>query len=883
MPFERWRHVVPLRWRSLLRRTRVERDLDDEIRYHVETETERLIAAGTDPAAARRAVLQRLGGVEAVKERCRDARGVAFVETVAADVRYAVRTLWRSPAYATVAVLTLALGIGANAAVFSLADGIMMAPLPYADPGGLVAVTATYPGGAFEAMRREVRTLTVAAYAEGHTFTLTGDGEAVRVSGTLVSAELLPMLGVKPLLGRWLQPGEDAAPRDRYVILSHALWKARYGEDPHAIGRSIDLDGVRREILAVMPHGFQFPSTATQVWVPLGLDPRDTPRYWAGDFMPIVGRLAGGATREQAREEIHAFQTRVPALFPWKMPADWNNALAVVPLRDAIVGGVRSRLVVFLAAVAIVLLVACANVANLGLSRAFAREREMAIRAAIGATPRRVARQLLTESAVLAVLGAVSGLAVGAVVLAMLKQWLPADTPRLAQVHLNGRAVLVCAVLAIVTGCAVGLAPALYALRLRLRTALESGGRSGSGGASGPVRRVLTIGQVACAVVLVIAAGLLVRSLWRLSRVDAGFTPGGLVTARVSPPESLCADADRCLTFYRLLDARLAEAGELRGAAFVNTLPLTGAIAKRSLEIQGYTVPSGQTAPLVSMNVITPAYFRVMEIGLEAGRAFTAADAAGSAPVVVVSSSTARKYWSGESPIGRHLRFAGEQTWREIVGVAADVRAHDLTMDEPGWIAGTIYVPHAPNGTLEDGRLPPAMTVVARTPIEPARLAAMLRGITDRADVVVDDARTMGEIVAQRIAAPAATASLLASIAVLAVTIGCVGVYGVLSFLVSRRFRDFGIRLALGAQPVHVFWAVMKEAAALCLGGVVIGMAGAAALTRWMSSELYGVSPTDPVTYVSVSLAVAIVTLAASCIPTRRALGADPLVVLREQ
>jgi len=883
MPLERWRDVVSLRWRSLLRRGRVEHDLDEEIRYHIETEIDRLIDAGMDAGEARHAVLRRFGGVDAVKERCRDTRGVTLVETVAADLRYAVRTLRRSPAYAAVAVLTLALGIGANAAVFSLADGIMMAPLPYADPDGLVAVKATYPGGGFEAMRREVRTLAVAAYAEGHTFTLTGDGEAVRVSGTLVSAELLPMLGVKPILGRWLRPGEDVAPRDRSVILSHALWKARYGEDPQVIGRSIDLSGVRREIVAVMPHDFDFPSAGAQVWVPIGLEARDTPRYWAGDFMPIVGRLAPGATPAQAREEIRAFQARVPALFPWKMPSDWNRDLTVVPLREAIVAGVRSRIVVFLAAVALVLLVACANVANLGLSRAFAREREMAIRAAIGASPRRIARQLLTESAVLAAAGAVSGLAVGAAVLAGLKRWLPADTPRLAQAQLNGRAVLVCALLAIVTGCAVGLAPVLYALRLRLRTALESGGRGGSGGATGPVRRALTIGQVACAVLLVIAAGLLVRSLYRLSRVDAGFTPDGLVTARVSPPESLCADADRCVAFYRLFGARLAEAGELRGAALVNTLPLTGAVAKRSLEIQGYTVPAGQAAPLVSMNVVTPGYFRVMEIGLEAGRAFTAADASGSAPVVVVSSSTARKYWPGHSPIGRHLRFEGEEAWREIVGVASDVRAHDLTADEPDWIAGTIYVPHGANGTLEDGRLPPAMTVVARTPLEPARLAAMLRGMTDRADVVVDEARTMREIVAGRIAAPAATASLLASIAVLAVTIGCVGVYGVLSFLVARRFRDFGIRMALGAQRAHVFWAVMKEAAALCLAGVAIGVLGAAVLTRWMSAELYGVSPTDPATYVSVSLAVTVVTLAASVVPTRRALGADPLAVLREQ
>jgi putative ABC transport system permease protein len=299
--------------------------------------------------------------------------------------------------------------------------------------------------------------------------------------------------------------------------------------------------------------------------------------------------------------------------------------------------------------------------------------------------------------------------------------------------------------------------------------------------------------------------------------------------------------------------------------------------------VERYTVAPGQPAPLVWMNVITPGYFRVMNIRVRAGRTFTPADMTAQSPVVLLSSSTARRFWPDGGAVGRHVRFVKEQAWREVVGVVDDVRAWDLTRDAPDWITGTIYVPQAASATLEDGRLPDSMTVVARTALGPARVAALLRGMIDRSDVVIDDARTMQEIVGERYAAPAATASLLVSVAVLAVTIGCVGVYGVLSFLVSRRFRDFGIRVALGAQPLHVFSTVMKEAAALCLTGVVIGVAGAAALTRWMATELYGVSPTDPLTYASVSLAVAFVTLAASCIPTRRALGVDPLVVLRDQ
>ena len=434
MRLERWLHALPLKWRSLVRRQQVERDLDDEIRYHLETEVESLVSKGMDRAEAWRMVRRGFGGIDQSKERCRDARGLNAIDSLRQDLRYAARVLGRHPGYTVVAVLTLALGIGANSAVFSLIDGILLARLPFPAPDRLVSITGTYPNGGLAAMRDEVQTMDVAAYAEGKWFTLKDGGDPMRVAGTRVSAELLPILGVKPARGRWLRQGEDVSPQDRYVILSHDLWATRFGSDPNIVGRFVELDGVRREIVAVMPQWFQFPSARTQIWVPLGLDSRNTAGYWAGDFMPVVGRLRAGASMGDAHAEIRFFQSRIATRFPWKMPADWNQNVTVIPLRDALVGSVKARLLILIAAAALVLLTACANVANLSLSKAAARQREIGIRTAIGASPRRIARQLLTENIVLAFFGGGVGLLFAWQSLAVLKLVLPPDTPRLTDV-----------------------------------------------------------------------------------------------------------------------------------------------------------------------------------------------------------------------------------------------------------------------------------------------------------------------------------------------------------------------------------------------------------------------------------------------------------------
>ncbi len=541
------------------------------------------------------------------------------------DVRYAVRQLRKSPGFTTVAVITLALGIGANTAIFSLVNGILLVSLPYPKSEELVSVTGTYPKGALVAMREQVHSMDVAAYAEGHEFNLTRFGEPVRLTGTEVSAELLSVLGARPELGRTFRPGEDSAGGDNYVVLSHALWEQRFGRDPAIIGRSIELEGVSRQVVGVMPADFHFPSPKTQLWVPLHNDSRDTPTYWAGDFMPVIGRLHPGSSMAQAAAEIRVFQSHVFALFPWRMPADWNKDVSVVKLQNGMVADVRVRLLLLLGAVVLVLMIACANVANLTLSRAAAREKEMGIRSALGAGRQRIARQLLTESVVLSTLGGSFGLALAAAGIALLKTSLPADTPRLADVHLDWRVLVFTGALALVTGLIFGLAPALQLSRSAVAESLNSAGRGAAASVSQWLRSSMAIAEVAFAVLLVISAGLLIRSFWALSHVDPGFRPEQIVTARITPNESFCNDTARCLAFYRSVLDEARTAPGVTDAALVNTLPLGGRVTKRSFDLEDFmNVPNGTNQPLFWLDVVTPDYFRVMGVPLLAGRWFTA-------------------------------------------------------------------------------------------------------------------------------------------------------------------------------------------------------------------------------------------------------------------
>jgi len=805
------------------------------------------------------------------------------METIFQDVRYGLRMLRKSLGFTAIAVLTLALGIGANTAIFSLVSGILLQPLPYSKPSELVSVRGSYPRGGLVAMREQVHTMDVGAYAEGHDFNLTGRGEPVRLTGTLVSAELLSILGTPPELGRTFYPGEDAAGQDNYVVLSHAVWQQRFGNDKTIIGRSVQLEGVSRQVVGVMPADFRFPSPKTQIWIPLHNDPRSQVDYWAGDYMPAIGRLRPGATMQQASAEIRMFQSHVGALFPWQMPASWNADVTAIPLQNGMVADVRTRLLLLLAAVVLVLMIACANVANLMLSRAATREKEIGIRSALGAGRRRIVRQLLTESTVLASLGGMLGLAVAIVGLWILKASLPADTPRLADIRIDWRVLAFTGAVTILTGFIFGLAPALQSSRAALTETLNSGGRSGAIPVSQRLRSALAVGEVGFAMLLVIAAGLLIRSFWALSHLNPGFRSERILTARITPNESFCADTARCLTFYRDVLDHVQSSPGVSGAALVNTLPLNGRVSKRSLEIEGLLATAGEALPLFWLDVITPDYFHVMGIPLLSGRAFTRADESGNPPVVIMAASSAQRFWPGQNAVGKHIKFVRDDEWRTVVGVIADVRAYDLQHTIPDYMRGTVYVPYSPKASLEDGRVPAEMTIAVQTSSDDSQVGSMLRGIVTglNPEVPVSELKTMRAVVSEAVSTPASTMSLFVTFAGLALVLGMVGIYGVLAFLVSKRTREIGIRMALGAQRGDVLWLILKEGAKFSLAGISLGLAGAFLVTRGLASELYGIGPMDPVTYASVSLVMAMVTMLACYIPARRAMAIDPLIALR--
>lgn len=860
-----------------------EAELDEEVRSHLEMAAREGVERGANVREAKQAARREFGNVELVKEATREMWNGRRLAEFLEDARYGLRRMWMAPGFTAIAVLVLALGIGANTAIFSLVNEILLEALPYPNAARLVSVAGgAYPKGAVAAMREQMKSMDTAAYVESQELNLTGLGEAVRLTGTPTSAELFSILGARTEMGRTFETGEDAPGQDGVVILSHALWEQQFARDPNILDRSIALGGMSRRVIGVMPADFRFPSNKTQVWIPLHNDPRDTVNTWAGDFMPCIGRLKEGATLEQAQTEIRMFQSRVGALFPWPMPATWNSGVSVVPLSNGMVADVRGRLLILLGAVALVLLIACSNVANLTLARSATREKEISLRAALGASRLRIARQLLTESVMQALAGGLLGLLFARGGLALLKTILPAETPRLAETNLDWRVLAFAAALAIVTGIVFGLAPALHSSRVSAAEGLKAGGKGSAVPVSRRLRSALAAAQVALAVLLVIASGLLIRSFWAISHSNPGFQAAHVVTARLTPNKSFCDDVLRCLAFYRGVVEQARSIPGIQGAALENTLPLDGRVGKRPLDVEGFTVPAGQNVPLFWLNVVTPDYFRVMGISLREGRAFTEADTNG-APTAIVTEETARRFWPNQQAVGKHVRLFEDKEWREVIGVIPDVRAYDMQTNAPQWVNGTAYVPYNATATLEDRRIPSEMSIVLRTASEDPRIGDILRSRVTalNPEVPVSEVKTMGTVVSEAIAAPASTTVVMAVFAGLALLLGTIGIYGVLSFLVASQTREIGIRMALGATRRDVLRSVMGEGAKLALTGIALGMAGALAAMRILSGQLYGVSATDPLTFLAVAGVVAIVSMVACYVPARRAMSVDPVVALR--
>ncbi|HEX5437235.1 MAG TPA: ABC transporter permease [Gemmatimonadaceae bacterium] len=806
------------------------------------------------------------------------------MDTLWQDLRYAVQQLRTNAGFTIVAVLTLALGIGANTAIFSVVNSVLLQPLSYRQPDRLVSLDLKGFGywGTYVQFRERARTLDVAAYASREA-TLTGHWEPVQLQGAAVSANLFSLLGVDAYVGRTFLSTANQPGHRQVVVLSDGLWEAHFGADPQIIGRQIDLDGAPYTVVGVMPASMRIPNAATQFWVPRTIDPTNSTDLW-GTGAALIARLRSGVTLAQARAETATLTPQMHQLFPWSMPAAYGHGATATPLRTDLVGGVRPLLLILLSATAFVLLIACVNVANLLLVRTAARSRELAIRTALGAGRGRLVRQLLTESVLLASLGGAVGLLLAVLGVHALTASLPADTPRLAEIGIDGRVLALTLLVALVTGLAFGLLPALRAGRSNAQAVLKEGGR---GSSTGIERRrlssVLVAVEVAVAVVLVTGASLLVHSFAQLLRVDPGFRTEHVVSATIAPPTFRYQHAASRLLFYEQLLDRLDALRGVRMAAITSRLPFGGKNYGSVFVIEGQPNPA-QTGnwPWADIGAtVSSEYLRTMGMRLLRGRGFTAADRQGAPRVVLINESLAKKYWPNEDPIGKRIvtkpAFEGPSgaDWATIVGVVADVK-HDQLNETP---RSAFYRP------LLQARPEDVMSVVVRTTADPTVFAASLRGVVasvDR-DTPVSDIRTMDDLISTSLARPRFAMALLAGFGLLALVLGAIGIYGVIASTVNQRAHEIGVRMALGARPGDVLRMIVRQGLALVLAGIAIGVFVSAGVTRFLASLLYGVRPLDPLTFVLVPVVLVGVALLASYLPARRAARVDPVIALRIQ
>ena len=864
--------------RSLFGRGRFEREMSEELRFHLESQAARLESQGLSPEAALGRARAQFGSIEGTKEAARESTGLRLWDELRGDVRYAMRGLRRSPAYAAVAVVTLALGIGANTMIFSVIDGVLLRPLPFPESERLVRI-AVYPNGAFPMYRQSPSYSVVAAYSYQSELNLLSEGLPERVQGRLASAGLFAALGVEPQEGRTFREGEDQVGAAPVAIVSDGLWRRRYGADPGVVGRLVSVDGISHEIIGVLPRDFSFPTTGTDLWVPITYT-FDRPIQLWNNSSTFIGRLKPGVPLARADAEHRALIPQVREGFPWPMPRTFGSEDEnhVRPLVEVMTEGVRARLLLLLGAVSLVLLIACANVANLNLTRMAGREREVAVRQALGASRGRIARQVLTEQIVLSGAGSVLGMGLALLGTPLLVRWLPEGTPRLDQVAVDGRVLGFTMAVTVLAAVLAAVAPLL---RVPDASAAEARPRDLARGASrGPARsrlsNALVITEVAVAVALVIGAGLLIRSFGSLTAVDPGMTVDRLVSARITLDPLRCQTAEGCLGFYRVLDERLASMPGVQAHTYSSRLPLEERGFDMPVDIEDHPRPPSEPAHLLARHAVGPEYFGLLGLVLEEGRLLTPTDRQGSPLVAVVSRRLAERYWPSRSPVGKQFKpvWWPATDWITIVGVVADVR-HQGPWEAPGL---EYYAPLA-QGPLE------AMYVLTETslsvPVFEAGFRALVRSLDPT--VPVSRVRAMPEVAAASVAAPRVTAVLLGGFALLALVLGAVGVYGVLSYGVTQRRREIGIRMAIGAEPGAVRMMVLRRAGALIAGGLVLGLGAAWLGASAMRGFVYGVSTRDPLTYAAAVGLFGVVGLAAAYLPARRATRVEVLGVLKEE
>ncbi len=890
-----WIPVLQSRLAALFHRRTLDADLDEELHSHIDLAVEENLRSGMSEHEARRNALCQFGGVAQIRERYRTERDLPWLDTFAQDIRFGLRMLWKSPGFTAIAVLTLALGIGGNTAIYSIVNGVLLNPLPFPQPDRLVALHESKPNFAngsisytnFLDWRKDNRSFSSMALARRWAFSLTGRGDAEQVNGDFVSAGYFALLGVHPLLGREFTQAEDEAGAEPVALISEGLWRRKFNADPNVLCQVLTLDGRDFTIIGVLPASLhlRIPGFSEQdVYAPI--------RQWtnpllmnrgAGLGFHAIARLKPGVTVEQARADMDNVTRNLATAFP---DADRGIGASVIPLKEQIVGGARPFLLVLLAAVGFVLLIACVNVASLLLARSVGRTREFAVRTALGASRRRVIRQLLTESLLLAILAGGVGLLLAVWGTHAALRLLPAALPRAEEVGLDLRVLAFTMALSLLTGTLFGLAPALRTSQADPHTALKEGGR----GASGPHHRALgtfVMAEMAIALLLLTGAGLMIRSLVRLWNVDPGFNPRNVLTFGLSmPPSMVRASPDKIRAAVREVDDRLASVPGVKAVS-----QTWGALPMSSDDEQLFWLDS-QPRPANEHDmswaidyIVEPDYLKVMEIPLKRGRFFTPQDSEHAPRVAVIDEVFARKYFPGADPIGKRIDLNTSGTRLEIVGVVAHVKQWGLDLDDTNSLRAQLYLSclQMPDDFI--AMTPSASGMVVRYEGSLTAVFSAIRRVNKQMSIeqVIYGDQTMESVISDTMASRRFAMILLAAFAALALVLACVGIYGVMAYLVSQRTQEMGIRMALGAQRRDVLTLVLWQGARLTLIGAGIGIGTALALTRLMRTLLFDVSPTDPAILTSVSILLVLVALAACFIPARRAASIDPMQTLRTE
>ncbi|HET7584978.1 MAG TPA: ABC transporter permease [Gemmatimonadaceae bacterium] len=874
-------------------------DLDEEIQSYVELLVAEKMKAGMTREEATRAARLEVGGTSHIAEEVREARRGAVVDATLRDLRFGWRMLRRSPGFAAVAILTIGLGIGANTAIFSVVNGVVRKPLAYPQPDRLMFLTSQFPTMHYDKFwvsppeymeyREHTRAFSgMAAYTTG-ALNVSERSSPEQVNTAFVTTNMFSVLGVSPERGRVFTEAEGLPNADPVVVIGDELWRRAFGADPSIVGKQIQIQGVDQTVVGIMPPGFDLHDSKSQIWIPLTLDPANRSNR-GNHFLRLVGRLAPGVTPQQAQSELKLFLTQwgswvgaTTGAASVHVPNDSTHPFVMMPLRDEVVGNVAKALWVLQGAVALVLLIACANVANLLLARAESRHQEFAVRTALGASRTRVLRQFMTEGIVLSTAGAVLGLIIAYWGLKAILLADPGNIPRIEDIGLDPWVLGFTVLVAIATGLVFGLAPLLHMGGRSVTLATREGGaRTTSTAGRNRVRRALVTGEIALAVTLVIGAGLLIRSFANLTSVDPGFDSRDRVTFGLVLPQASYPDAEQRLRFFRDLHDRIEAIPGVREASMMQGLPPYRRVNANDTQFEGYTYVPGSGGPIPNVDyfqVIAEGYFQTMGIPIVEGRAFTKTDAVG-APVVIINQALAKKFYPNQNPIGRRINpyLTQDTTWFTIVGIARDVKQGGL--DVP---AGTeLYLDYAQLPRVA-GFAPGQMNVVLRSSRPLAALSPALRSAVRTMDpeLPIVQMRTMDDVVGASVTRQRFLSLLLGVFAAVALVLAAIGTYGVLAYMVTERNQEIGIRMALGASHGRVVGMVMRSGLAIAAVGILVGVVGAFALSRVTRSLLYDVSPVDPLTYGVVAIVIALVAAGACILPSRRATRVDPISALR--